>query len=147
MADKTGTLTKNELTLDKPVTFGNYNADQVIMAAALASEVVSQDAIDKAVMAQLRDEMKAEKERYKIMKHQPFDAYSKRSFSQVSTPDGRVKMVTKGAPQVILKLCLADANQAGTYNMTVEDFGKRGFRTLGVAEAEGEYAYIYIFLC
>lgn len=61
LADKTGTLTKNELTLDQPTTFGGYKPRDVIMAAALASETVSQDAIDRAVLGQLDDEMKAEK--------------------------------------------------------------------------------------
>ena len=35
--DKTGTLTKNQLKLDPPILFGAKTADEVILAAALAS--------------------------------------------------------------------------------------------------------------
>ena len=36
-SDKTGTLTKNELTLDPPVLFAAKSADEAIVAAALAT--------------------------------------------------------------------------------------------------------------
>src|SRR5689334_2525257 len=48
-SDKTGTLTKNQLTLDPPVLFSAKTADEAIAAAALATVAGSPDALDAAV--------------------------------------------------------------------------------------------------
>jgi H+-transporting ATPase len=54
-SDKTGTLTKNILTLGEPTLFRAKTADALILAGALASEKGSEDAIDKAVSGGLKD--------------------------------------------------------------------------------------------
>lgn len=51
------------------------------------------------------------------MKHQPFDAYSKRSLSLVRSADGSERWVTKGAPQVILALCKTDQQYESAYKV------------------------------
>ena len=101
-ADKTGTLTKNELTLGSPFSVNNYNADQVILNGALASRKENNDTIDLAVIGGLKDEnaMKG----FKVTHFQPFDPVHKRTESTVKDKDGKEFKVTKGAPQVILKL-------------------------------------------
>ena len=54
-SDKTGTLTKNQLTLGEPVTFGDADAGTMILMAGLASKEENQDAIDQAVIEGLED--------------------------------------------------------------------------------------------
>ena len=52
-SDKTGTLTKNQLTLGDPILFSAKSAQDCILAAALASKIEDRDAIDTAVIAAL----------------------------------------------------------------------------------------------
>jgi H+-transporting ATPase len=54
-SDKTGTLTKNILTLGDPILFQAKSADELILAGALASEKGSEGTIDKAVSGSLQD--------------------------------------------------------------------------------------------
>ena len=54
-SDKTGTLTQNRLTLGEPEVFAAADAQDLILAAALASKPEDRDAIDLAVIAGLRD--------------------------------------------------------------------------------------------
>src|SRR5713226_2798297 len=55
-SDKTGTLTKNQLTLGDPILFSAKSAQDCILAAALASKIEDRDAIDTAVIAALKDQ-------------------------------------------------------------------------------------------
>ena len=54
-SDKTGTLTQNKLTLGEPALFGAKDAQELILAGALASKAEDRDAIDLAVLNGLKD--------------------------------------------------------------------------------------------
>ncbi len=133
-ADKTGTLTQNKLTLGDPFSLNNIPTEQVILYAALASRSENNDTIDLAVLAGLKnkDLLKS----YEVIHFQPFDPVHKRTEATVKGNDGKEFKVTKGAPQVILELA-ANAGQVKTdVEKAVNEFAKRGFRSLGVASAE-----------
>jgi H+-transporting ATPase len=49
-SDKTGTLTMNQLTVEKQIPFGSFTVDDVLRDAALATQKSSDDAIDVAVL-------------------------------------------------------------------------------------------------
>jgi len=135
-ADKTGTLTQNKLTLGDPFSVNDTPRDQVILNAALASRADNSDTIDLAVLAGLKDPdcLKA----YELVHFQPFDPVHKRTEATIRGADGKTFKVTKGAPQVILALA-ANAGQAGpAVEQAVDAFAARGFRSLGVARAEGD---------
>jgi len=135
-ADKTGTLTQNKLTLGEPFAVDKSTAGQVILSAALASRADNNDTIDLAVLAGLKDDQALNG--YKVTHFQPFDPVQKRTEATVTGPDGKVFKVTKGAPQVILALS-ADAGHAhAAVDKAVNEFAARGFRSLGVARAEGD---------
>ena len=74
-SDKTGTLTENKLRLGDPVLIEAKNPDEVILAAALASQFETGDAIDKAVIAALAkpDELS----RFRQSRFIPFDPVRK----------------------------------------------------------------------
>jgi len=133
-ADKTGTLTQNKLTLGDPFSVNNIPADQVIFNGALASSADNDDTIDLAVLDGLKD--KDSLKTYKVVHFTPFDPVHKRTEATVKGTDGKTFKVTKGAPQVILALS-ANADQVKPdVEKAVNDFAKRGFRSLGVARAE-----------
>ena len=133
--DKTGTLTQNKLTLGDPFTVGTHTADEVILDASLASRADDADAIDLAVLGGLPDGQTLED--YHVVTFQPFDAVSKRTEATVTGADGTSFTVTKGAPQVILALAANRAAVDQEVDDAVDGFATRGFRSLGVARAEG----------
>ncbi len=138
-SDKTGTLTQNRLTLGDPVPAGGIDADQVILAAALASQPGTGDAIDQAVLTAAGNGALAGYEQSRFV---PFDPVSKRTEAQVST-GGTAFTVTKGAPQVVLTLCGgADSGAAAE----VDRLAARGYRTLGVARRDDGQGWRFLGL-
>ena len=101
-ADKTGTLTQNKLTLGDPFCLDKITADQVILAGALASRAENDDTIDLAVLGGLKDKQALKP--FNVTHFMPFDPVHKRTEATVKGADGKTFKVTKGAPQVILKL-------------------------------------------
>jgi H+-transporting ATPase len=134
-ADKTGTLTQNKLTLGDPFSVNDVPAEQVILNAALASRADNDDTIDLAVLSGLKNDQALKS--YKIGHFQPFDPVHKRTEAAITGPDGMAFKVTKGAPQVILALS-ANAVEETAVDKAVNEFAARGFRSLGVARAEGD---------
>jgi H+-transporting ATPase len=135
-ADKTGTLTQNKLTLGDPFCIAGVAPAQVILDGALASRADNDDTIDLAVRSGVKDaeELKG----YQVMHFTPFDPVHKRTEAQVKNKDGKIFKVTKGAPQVILALA-GDASEVKVaVDKAVDEFAARGFRSLGVARAEGD---------
>jgi len=134
--DKTGTLTQNKLTLGDPFSVDNVTADQVILNGALASRADNNDTIDLAVLGGLKDDQALHG--YQVLHFQPFDPVHKRTEASVKAEDGTTFKVTKGAPQVILALSADAAQVKPAVEQAVNAFAARGFRSLGVARADGE---------
>lgn len=129
--DKTGTLTKGELTLGDPFTLGNINPEQVILAAALASRAEDQDPIDLAVLGGLKndDQLKS----YHVVHFLPFDPVHKRTEATLKGKDEHIFKTTKGAPQVVLAIDPNASRIQSQVEKAVGEFAARGFRSLGVA--------------
>jgi H+-transporting ATPase len=134
--DKTGTLTQNKLTLGDPFAVSNVPAGRVILNAALASRADDDDAIDLAVLGGLGDGQALAG--YQVTHFQPFDAVRKRTEAAVTAADGSTFKVAKGAPQVIMELSANSGQVKPAVDKAVGEFAARGFRSLGVARAEGE---------
>jgi len=135
-SDKTGTLTQNKLTLGPPFSVEGVNPEQVILNAALASRAENQDTIDLAVLGGLKDDQALKG--YQVVHFQPFDPVHKRTEATVKGTDGKEFKVTKGAPQVILELAANAAQVKPALEKAVNEFAARGFRSLGVAQADAQ---------
>jgi H+-transporting ATPase len=132
-SDKTGTLTKNELTLGDPYTVEGIDERTLLTAGALASRAENQDPIDLAILSKLDEGWN---QGYQVLHFDPFDPVRKRTESKVKGPDGSTFQVSKGAPQVILGLVGRDAAGGQAVDDVVQDFAGRGFRSLGVARSD-----------
>jgi H+-transporting ATPase len=132
-SDKTGTLTKNILTLGDPILFEAKTADELILAGALASEKGSEDAIDKAVREGVKDTKALDA--CQVNKFVPFDPVVKRTESYVNDAQGKALRYTKGAPQVIIELSSLDADDKAKATQTVADLAAKGLRALGIAQS------------
>jgi H+-transporting ATPase len=133
-SDKTGTLTMNELTVQACIPFANAEPDDVLRAAARATQQSSQDAIDVAVLkgAGARDAMKGMTETNFV----PFDPVNKRTIATVSDAGGRVYHYAKGAPQAIAALAAPATEVLQRYDDTVAALAAKGYRALGVAQSD-----------
>ena len=134
-ADKTGTLTQNSLTLGDPFSIETVTPAEVILAGALASRADNDDPIDLAVLGGLSDELALEP--YTVTHFEPFNPVDKRTEATVTGTDGKTFKVSKGAPQVILALVRDGAAITPAVDTAVDEFAARGFRSLGVARADG----------
>ena len=141
-ADKTGTLTQNKLTLGDPFCVDGVTADRVILDGALASRADDDDTIDLAILGGLKD--KDSIKNYEVIHFQPFDPVHKRTEASVKGKDGKTFKVAKGAPQVILELSANAAQVKSAAEQAVDEFAARGFRSLGVARAEGEGQWQFV---
>ncbi|MEM9685273.1 MAG: HAD-IC family P-type ATPase, partial [Pseudomonadota bacterium] len=146
-ADKTGTLTKNELTLGDPMpnsgldgeidgeVDGAVDGGGLILAAALASSPIDPDAIDHAILQSVPTD--AVLSDYDVVHFTPFDPVGKRTEAEVRHKDGSFR-VSKGAPQVILDLTAPDDTTRAAAEAEVETLGTEGYRALAVARSEDD---------
>jgi H+-transporting ATPase len=134
-SDKTGTLTKNELSISHPTAYVGDVAD-VIFDAALASKPENGDAIDIAMVGSCTDEQRELLKQFKTLHFQPFDPVGKKTVAKVQSPDGEIFHTAKGAPQVILGLAENASKIRTSVLEDIERLGKAGYRTLGVAVAD-----------
>jgi H+-transporting ATPase len=153
-SDKTGTLTKNELTLKPPTLFGDMDEEELTFFAALAANRKSadMDAIDKVIYeaipvrgpADPADRWTREKlDSFDLVKFVPFNPTIKRTEASLNAPNGAPLRVTKGAPQIVLRLCLASGTGSDELKEQVEakiqEYADKGFRTLGVAVSYSDF--------
>jgi H+-transporting ATPase len=141
-SDKTGTLTKSELTPAEPFILEGFKPEDIILFGALASRAEDQDPIDLAVISGIKDKKLLEP--YQVTHFQPFDPVHKRTEATVKGSDGRDFKVSKGAPQVILALDPGSAEIESRVNEAVNDFASRGFRSLGVARTTEKGTWQFI---
>ncbi len=147
-SDKTGTITKNELTVTEAQTFGSYDIDDVLLFGTLSSREEDHDPIDDAVIAKART-IKSVTEalkKFQIIEFKPFDPVSKRTEATVKDTKGKRFKVTKGAPQVILSIASNRAKIENKVNENLDSFGSRGYRALGVAKADEESNWQFVGL-
>jgi H+-transporting ATPase len=130
-SDKTGTLTKSQLTPGDPFIVEGYKPEDVILFGALASRAEDQDPIDLAVLSGVKDKKLLES--YKVTHFQPFDPVHKRTEAEIMGVDGKGFKVAKGAPQVVLALDPDAAKIKKDVDKAVGEFASRGFRSLAVA--------------
>ncbi|KAI8885744.1 plasma-membrane proton-efflux P-type ATPase [Backusella circina FSU 941] len=137
-SDKTGTLTLNELTFDKPWLTNNYTEDDILLYSYLAAEPGANDPIESAVRRAAESQLDILKNRknareipgYKVTKFEPFNPVTKMTQATImDLATNQPFCVAKGAPQVITKLVGGDDDAVRAVN----SLARRGLRALGVA--------------
>ncbi|CAL9732132.1 plasma membrane ATPase 1 [Monosporozyma unispora] len=145
-SDKTGTLTKNKLSLHEPYTVEGVSDDDLMLTACLAASRKKKglDAIDKAFLKSLIQYPNAKNAltKYKVLEFHPFDPVSKKVTAVVESPEGERIVCVKGAPLFVLKTVEEDhpipEDVHENYENKVAELASRGFRALGVARKRGE---------
>jgi len=135
--DKTGTITKNALTIAEVIAFREFSELEVLRMGALASRAEDNDPIDLAIITKAvekgGDDFQAD---FTILDFKPFDPVSKRTEAVVASGADHLFRVTKGAPQVISLLMDETDPVTREVSRLVEEFAAKGYRALGVARTE-----------
>lgn len=144
-SDKTGTITKNELTLGEIKSFDKFKEDDVLLYGALASRKDSKDPIDVAILSKAKEQHE-KINKYKIINFKPFNSVIKRTEASIEESEGKTFNVAKGAIQAIFKLT-ENQSLKDQIDKIADSFAKKGYRVLGVAKTNnnGKWQYVGLF--
>ena len=126
-ADKTGTLTRNEIAVAEVVAFAGFSRDDVLALAARASDVADQDPINRAIRAAAPGAQVVARGR--LIRFVPFDPATKMSEAVISDSEGQERRVVKGAFEIVSRI--ADAPDVA--RQSVDALAANGHRVLAVA--------------
>ncbi len=142
-SDKTGTITKNELSVAEVKPFDGFKDNNVLLIGALASREEDQDPIDNSIISKVKM-LKLHADAYKVVSFKPFDPVSKRTEATIEGVDGVQFKVSKGAPQAILSIVSNKDAVSSEVDELVRQFAAKGHRSLGVAatDAQGNWKYM-----
>jgi H+-transporting ATPase len=128
-ADKTGTLTRNQLSVTQVRAMPGFDESRVLTMAALASSDGGQDPVDSAIRAAAAKNPAPNPP--KISHFKPFDSATKMSEATATDPSLGALRIVKGAFAVVSVLAapVADATSAAN------ELETKGFRVLAVAGA------------
>jgi H+-transporting ATPase len=126
-ADKTGTLTRNQLSVAAVRPMPGFAEPQVMTLAALASSDGGQDPVDQAIRSAAS--LKTASNPPKLTRFIPFDPATKMSEATAADPSLGTIRILKGAFAVIGALALPSPTATAAAN----ELEAQGFRVLAVA--------------
>jgi|GEM_PF-7973 len=130
-ADKTGTITMNQLAVTGVIPVGDATEASVLYAGLLASKESNQDPIDLAFVAATKERgLYIDKPAVIKDSFVPFDAKNRRTEALVEQNGQRLR-VMKGAVETITQLC---GSLPPAIAALVETSSSKGYRTLAVAQ-------------
>jgi len=134
-ADKTGTLTLNQLSFAAALPEPGFGEADVVRDGALASQEADQDAIDLAFLRAARERKVLPP--VQILSFTPFSADTRRSEALVRLAGGE-RRVVKGAWRVVAQAAGVNGTELENLETRATEAAGKGFRVLGVAAAEGD---------
>jgi H+-transporting ATPase len=145
-ADKTGTITKNELSVAEIRPLEGFTDADVLLFGTLASREEDEDPIDNTIIAKTKSTAKIADTfgSYKVTAFKPFDPVVKRTEATIEDAKSNSFKVAKGAPQVILSLAANKLDVSKKIDGYVDAFAAKGHRALGVAKTDkkGNWQYV-----
>jgi len=126
-ADKTGTLTQNELAVTAVHSLTGFDEQHVLALAALASSEGGADPVDAAIRLAFSHSMPTDLPR--LITFLPFDPANKMSEATAIDADGKTLRIVKGAFPTVSALAAEVPEATAAANA----LSARGFRVLAVA--------------
>jgi Mg2+-importing ATPase len=143
--DKTGTLTMDAVILERHCDVQGNESERVLVDAMVISHLQTglKSTLDQAILRHRERHPEVSLDGYRKVDEMPFD-FSRRIMSiVVDEPDGRRRLLAKGAPEEVLRRCTSFEAEGATFPCPpgfAEDLREAcdalsadGFRVLGVA--------------
>jgi Mg2+-importing ATPase len=146
--DKTGTLTMDTVILERHCDVQGNESARVLVDAMLISHLQTglKSALDRAILVHRERHPEVSFDGYRKVDEMPFDFARKIMSIVVDEPDGRRRLLAKGAPEEILRRCATFEAEGERFPAPLgfrEDLREQcdalsadGFRVLAVAYAE-----------
>jgi H+-transporting ATPase len=135
-ADKTGTLTLNQLSLVSVLPQPGFTAEEVVRDGALASNEADRDPIDLAFLQAAR-EQKLLRGSEKTLTFLPFSPKTRRTEAIVDIGGGPMRLM-KGALRTLGEMAATDAAALDSLEARAQSEAQKGYRALAVARAIGD---------
>jgi len=135
-ADKTGTLTMNQLSLTGALPETGIDENDVVRAGALASNAANADPIDVAFLRAATDR-KLVATSAKTISFEPSSPKTRHTEAVVEI-DGKRTRVVKGALRTVAEAAGMDAAAIAGLEKRATDEAQKGLRALAVARADGD---------
>jgi H+-transporting ATPase len=133
--DKTGTITRNKLSIIKTLPYNGFDECDVIFYGALASQEANQDPIDIAFIEKVKQEQLS-RGVFRQVEFVPFDPKTRCTEAIVQKDEGEPFRVMKGAVRVVGEACgLTDAEETVLEEQILE-YALKGYRALAVAKTD-----------
>jgi len=126
-ADKTGTLTRNQLSVTTVQPMPGFDESHVLTMAALASSDGGQDPVDVAIRSAAAQKVSANPP--KLSHFKPFDPATKMSEATATDLNLGTLRIVKGAFTVVVAIAVPSPTAAAAAN----ELEAKGFRVLAVA--------------
>ncbi|OGF25200.1 hypothetical protein A2331_03085 [Candidatus Falkowbacteria bacterium RIFOXYB2_FULL_34_18] len=135
-SDKTGTLTRNILTV---ANIYSDNPDQALFLANIASSFELKkktEPFDIALEQELNSDQKKQIKKVKKIAEEPFDPKIRRNII-LAKIDKRDLLITRGAPEAVIEVCekITENNQKKINDWIIRE-GEQGHRVLAIAYKE-----------
>ncbi len=135
-ADKTGTLTMNQLSLTGALPQPGFTESDVVRAGALASNAANADPIDVAFLRAAK-ERELDDPAAKTISFVPFSAKTRHTEAVVEIGGERTRVV-KGALRTVAEAAGLDAAAIAALEARADEEAQKGVRALAVARADGD---------
>ncbi len=136
-SDKTGTITKNQLSLAPLKSFSEASENEILFWATLASREEDQDPIDNVIINKTKTlEIFKTLKNYHLSDFKPFNPVIKRTEVSVQDAQKHKFKISKGAPQAILALATNSKKITNQVEAEVNSLATKGYRALGLAKTD-----------
>ncbi len=134
LSDKTGTLTKNEISIEKIKAYSKYSEEEIISFASACASKDQKNTINQSIMdklAQLKLNVP------KLIDFTPADSERKRASSIIEL-DNEPFSIAVGSPAVIKDLCRMTIKESSTFDKDLKEATDKGYKILAVSIVRGK---------
>jgi H+-transporting ATPase len=145
-SDKTGTITKNEISIARIEPLENYSENEVLLYGVLASREENKDPIDDAFFNKAKQiqEVNDQVLNCSLVLFKPFDPVTKCTEAELINKSQVRFKASKGAIQVILSLSTNKEKVKDKVEELADSLAALGYRALGVAKTDENEQWQFI---